>query len=64
MIPKESFKLSDQEVQALQYLLSTDFQMKWNLKPTEFGELADDVNKLVFTVAILNTLKKALEYLS
>ena len=26
MIPDESFKLSDQEVRALQYLLSTDFQ--------------------------------------
>ena len=26
MIPDESFKLSDQEVRALQYLLSIDFQ--------------------------------------
>ena len=64
MISDESFKLSDQEVRALQYLLSTDFQKKWNLKPTHFGELVDESNKPVFKVSTLDALRKALEYLS
>ena len=64
MIPDQSFKLSDQEVRALQYLLSTDFQKKWNLKPTHFGELVDESNKPVFKISTLNALRKALEYLS
>ena len=64
MMPNESFKLSDQEVRALQYLLSTDFQKKWNLKPTHFGELVDESNKPVFKVSTLDALHKALEYLS
>lgn len=64
MMPDEFFKLSDQEVRALQYLLSTDFQKKWNLKPTHFGELVDESNKPVFKVSTLDALRKALEYLS
>ena len=64
IIPDESFKLSDQEVRALQYLLSSDFQKKWNLKPTHFGELVDESNKPVFKVSTLDALRKALEYLS
>lgn len=64
MIPDQSFKFSDQEVRALQYLLSTDFQKKWNLKPTLFGELVDDSKKPVFKVSTLDALRKALEYLS
>ena len=62
--PNQSFKLSEQEVRALQYLLSTDFQKKWNLKPTHFGELVDESNKPVFKVSTLDALRKALEYLS
>lgn len=64
MILDESFKLSDQEVRALQYLLSKDFQKKWNLKPTHYGELVDESNKPVFKVSTLDALRKALEYLS
>lgn len=64
MIPDESFKLTDQEVRALQYLLSTDFQKKWNLKSTHFGELVDESSKPVFKVSTLDALRKALEYLS
>lgn len=64
MIPDQSFKFSDQEVRALQYLLSADFQKKWNLKPTPFGELVDDSKKTVFKVSTLDALRKALEYLS
>ena len=64
MIPDQSFKFSDQEVRALQYLLSSDFQKKWNLKPTHFGELVDESNKPVFKVSTLDALRKALEYLS
>lgn len=64
MIPNQSFKLSEQEVRALKYLLSTDFQKKWDLKPTEYGALVDESNKPVFKVTTLHALRKALEYLS
>lgn len=64
MISDQSFKLTEQEVRALQYLLSKDFQKKWNLKPTEYGELVDESNKQVFRVSTFNALRKALEYLS
>lgn len=64
MIPDESFKLTNQEIRALQYLLSTDFQKELNLKPTHFGELVDESNKPVFKVSTLDALRKALEYLS
>lgn len=64
MTNDQSFKLSEQEVRALQYLLSTDFQKKWSLKPTHFGELVDESNKPVFKVSTLDALRKALEYLS
>ena len=60
----QNCKLSDQEIRALKYLLSTDFQKKWNLKPTEYGELVDESNKPVFKVSTLNALRKALEYLT
>ena len=64
MISDQSFKLTDQEVRALQYLLSSDFQKKWNLKSTEYGALVDEKNLPVFKVATLDALRKALEYLS
>lgn len=64
MISDLSFKLTDQEVRALQYLLSSDFQKKWNLKATEYGALVDEKNLPVFKVATLDALRKALEYLS
>lgn len=64
MMPDQSFKLSEQEVRALQYLISTEFQKKWNLKPTAYGELIDESNKPVFKVSTLDALRKALEYLS
>ncbi|WP_286833663.1 gamma-mobile-trio protein GmtX [Acinetobacter sp. UBA3132] len=64
MISDQSFKLSEQEVRALQYLLSLDFQKKWDLKPTQFGELVDKSNKPIFKVSTLDALRKALEYLS
>ena len=41
-----------------------DFQKKWNLKPTPYGELVDELNKPVFKVSTLDALRKALEYLS
>ncbi len=64
MMSDQSFKLSEQEVRALQYLLSSDFQKKWDLKPTQFGELVDKSNKPIFKVSTLDALRKALEYLS
>ncbi len=64
MMPDQSFKFSESEVRALQYLLSTDFQKRWNLKPTEYGALVDESNKPVFKISTLFALRKALEYLS
>lgn len=64
LISDQSLKLTDQEVRALQYLLSSDFQKKLNLKSTEYGVLIDEKNPLVFNVATLDALRKALEYLS
>ncbi|MHC5225950.1 gamma-mobile-trio protein GmtX [Ignatzschineria sp. LJL83] len=59
-----SFKLTDLETRALQHLLSKDFQKAWKLTPTESGALLNEEEKLVFKVATLDALRKALEYLS
>ncbi|WP_180023280.1 gamma-mobile-trio protein GmtX [Acinetobacter sp. YH1901134] len=64
MMSDQAFKLSEQEVRALEYLLSTEFQKKWNFRPTEYGELVDESNKPVFKVSTLNAIRKALEYLT
>lgn len=64
MIPNESFTFSEQETRALKYLLSKDFQEKWKLKPTIYGELVDESNETVFKISTLDALRKALEYLS
>lgn len=62
--PDEYMKLTEQEERAFKYLLSNEFQMKWNLKPTVYGELIDEENKPVFKVATLDAIRKALEYLA
>lgn len=64
MLPDQSYKFTDQEIRALQYLLSNEFQKKWSLKPSEYGELVDESDTPVFKAATLNALLKALENLS
>lgn len=62
--PKASFKLNEIEIRALQYLLSEDFQKAWKLTPTDQGALLSEDKKLVFKVATLDAIRKALENLS
>ncbi|MBS7815094.1 hypothetical protein J7560_06655 [Wohlfahrtiimonas chitiniclastica] len=62
--PKASFKLNEIEIRALQYLLSKDFQKEWRLTPTDQGALLNEDKKLVFKVATLDAIHKALENLS
>lgn len=62
--PKASFKLNELEIRALQYLLSKDFQKEWRLTPTEQGALLSEDKKLIFKVATLDAIRKALENLS
>ncbi|NNG81334.1 gamma-mobile-trio protein GmtX [Acinetobacter sp. ANC 5378] len=57
-------KFTEQEERALKYLLSGEFQKKWNLKPTTYGELIDEDQKPVFKMATLDAIRKALEYLT
>lgn len=64
MIPDQAFKFSEQEIRAIKYLLSADFQKKWNLEPTIYGSLVDKSNEPIFKVATLDALRKALEFLS
>lgn len=64
MPEKESFKLTEQEIRALKYLLSDDFKKKWFLKETEYGELVDENDSPVFKVATTDALRKTLEHLS
>lgn len=62
--PKASFKLNEIEIRALQYLLSEDFQKAWKLTSTDQGALLNEEKKLVFKVATLDAIRKALENLS
>ncbi|TGU85403.1 gamma-mobile-trio protein GmtX [Acinetobacter pittii] len=59
-----SLKFNHIEIKALRYLLSTEFQTKWNFKATDTGELVDSEGRSVFKPGTLNALRKALEYLS
>jgi len=56
-------RLTTQERKALEYLTSKSFRKKWGLIETEFGELVDEDNKIVFKPATIDALKKALVYL-
>lgn len=57
-------RLSDLEIKALKHLLSNEFRLKWNLQETEFGELVDSNGAVVFRMATIDALKKALEHLA
>lgn len=60
----ETFRLTEQEIRALEYLLSNDFQKKWNFTQTKYGELVDENQIPVFKVATLDAIRKALEHLT
>lgn len=58
------FKLNELETRALQYLLSEDFKKEWRLTSTDQGAMLNEDKKVVFKVATLDALHKALENLS
>lgn len=61
---KAPLKLNDIEIRALQHLLSEDFKKEWRLTSTNQGALLNEEKKVVFKVATLDALNKALEHLS
>jgi hypothetical protein len=61
--PAAESKLTDQERRALEYIISNQFQKKWDLTANKYGELVDVNDKPVFKVATIDAIKKSLEYL-
>ncbi|CAM3939642.1 gamma-mobile-trio protein GmtX [Rheinheimera salexigens] len=61
--PADEARLTEQERRALEYIISSSFQNKWELEANEYGEMVDSKNKPVFKVATVDAIKKALEYL-
>jgi hypothetical protein len=61
--PVAESKLSEQERRALMYIVSDQFQKKWDLTANDYGELVDPNKKPVFKVATIDAIRKALEYL-
>lgn len=61
--PTEESALTAQERRALEYVISNQFQTKWNLSTNVYGEMVDSENKPVFKVATIDAIKKALEHL-
>lgn len=57
----KSIKLDARERNALEYLLSFEFQKKWSLRQTELGEYIDENGKTIFKVKTIDALKKALD---
>jgi hypothetical protein len=56
-------KLTSQERRALEYIISKEFQQKWNFSETVYGELVDSNNKVVLKAATVDAVKKALNHL-
>ncbi|WMS86691.1 gamma-mobile-trio protein GmtX [Pleionea litopenaei] len=56
-------RLTSQERKALEYLKSDSFIKKWHFTKTEYGEVIDENNKVVFKPATIDALTKALQYL-
>lgn len=56
-------KLTAQERRALEYIISKDFQQKWNFSETVYGEFVDSNNKVVLKAATVDAVKKALNFL-
>jgi hypothetical protein len=60
---KSDFRLSNLERRALEYLLSPDFQEKAQLTIGDQGQFLTSDGKIMFKVATLDAIKKALEFL-
>lgn len=59
--PEPSCKLNELERRALEYLTSENFQKKWSIKPTEFGEYENERGEIIFKAGTLSAIKKALD---
>jgi hypothetical protein len=59
--PEPHCKLNELERRALEYLTSENFQKKWKIKPTEYGEYEDERGEIIFKAGTLSAIKKALE---
>lgn len=60
---KVEHRLTEQERRSLEYLLSKSFQNKWHFSETEYGELIDENNQVIFKAATIDAIKKALLHL-
>lgn len=60
----KNYKLTNQESRAFTYLLSDGFLKKWNFKATEYGEIVDTKNNVVFKAGTIDALRKALTFLT
>jgi len=56
-------KLTGLERTALEYLISDKFMNKWKFKESDYGEVLDSEGNVVFKVATIDALKKALRFL-
>lgn len=59
--PEPPCKLDELERRALKYLISEDFQNKWNVKPTGYGEYEDVRGEIIFKAGTLSAIKKVLD---
>lgn len=57
------YRLTEQERRSLEYLLSKSFRNKWHFSETEYGELVDENNQIIFKAATIDAIKKALLHL-
>lgn len=60
---KENVKLTNLERRALEYLLSLEFLEKGHLTVGEDGQMTSANGKMIFKVATVDAIKKALEFL-
>lgn len=56
-------KLTAQERRALEYIISKEFQRKWNFSETIYGEIVDSNQKIVMKAATIDAIKKSLSHL-
>ena len=59
--PEPTCKITELERRALEYLTSENFQKKWNIKPTEYGEYENERGEIIFKAGTLSAIKKALD---
>lgn len=59
--PEPLCKLEELERRALEYLISDKFQIKWQFRPTEYGEYENERGEIIFKAGTLSAIKKALD---